>query len=110
MKLLPTAIEGVILAETNLSSDHRGAFSRLFCERELASVLGERRIVQINQSLTVAVGTVRGMHYQHPPHAEMKLVRCIKGEFWMLLLICVQSRRLFCNGMPRNCHRKTRVC
>jgi dTDP-4-dehydrorhamnose 3,5-epimerase len=80
MKLLPTAIEGVILAETNLSSDHRGAFSRLFCERELASVLGERRIVQINQSLTVAVGTVRGMHYQHPPHAEMKLVRCIKGR------------------------------
>jgi dTDP-4-dehydrorhamnose 3,5-epimerase len=82
MKLLPTAIEGVTIVETKLLSDHRGAFSRLFCERELASAIGERKPVQINRSLTVARGTVRGMHYQHPPYAEMKLVSCIKGRVW----------------------------
>ena len=82
MNLLPTAIEGVVIVETDLLADHRGAFSRLFCEHELAEAIGEQKIVQINQSLTIAYGTVRGMHYQHPPHAEMKLVRCTKGRVW----------------------------
>jgi len=82
MNLLPTALEGVVIVETDLLADHRGAFSRLFCEHELAEAIGEQKIVQINQSLTIAYGTVRGMHYQHPPHAEMKLVRCTKGRVW----------------------------
>jgi dTDP-4-dehydrorhamnose 3,5-epimerase len=82
MKLLPTALGGLYIVETSFVSDHRGAFSRLFCEQELAEAIGGRKIVQINQSVTIAPGTVRGMHYQNPPHAEMKLVRCIKGRVW----------------------------
>ncbi len=82
MKLLQTGIEGLFVVETDLISDDRGAFSRLFCERELESVLKGRKIVQINRSLTIAPGTVRGMHYQHSPHAETKLIRCIKGRIW----------------------------
>jgi dTDP-4-dehydrorhamnose 3,5-epimerase len=82
MKLLSTGIKGLSIVETNLLSDHRGVFSRVFCERELAEAIGGRKIVQVNQSLTVASGTVRGMHFQHPPHAELKLVRCLKGRVW----------------------------
>lgn len=82
MKILNTPITGVVVIETNLLVDHRGSFARLFCERELAQVLGKRRIVQINHSRTTTVGTIRGMHYQRPPHAEIKLVRCLRGKVW----------------------------
>lgn len=82
MKLIPTPIADVFTAETKPFSDHRGAFARLFCEKELALVLGERKIVQINHSRTVAVGALRGLHFQYPPHAEMKMVRCLKGRIF----------------------------
>ncbi|MNR26125.1 dTDP-4-dehydrorhamnose 3,5-epimerase [compost metagenome] len=52
----------------------------------MAPLLGERRIVQVNQSRTCAVGAVRGLHFQHFPHAEMKLVRCIRGAVWDLVV------------------------
>ena len=82
MKLLPTKIEGVFIGEANLSIDHRGSFARLFCEQEWAPVIGERKIVQVNQSRTKTPGVIRGMHFQYPPHAEMKLVHCFKGRVW----------------------------
>ena len=82
MNLLTTPIKGMMVAETARLTDKRGAFARLFCEHDLASVLGGRHIVQINHSLTRRVGAVRGMHYQHAPHAEMKMVRCLKGKVW----------------------------
>lgn len=82
MKLASTAIAGVYVAETNHFQDNRGAFARLFCDAELAEAISTRKITQINQSRTAAVGAVRGMHYQLAPHAEMKMVRCIKGRVW----------------------------
>lgn len=86
MRIRQTSIDGAALAETAPYADHRGAFSRLFCEQELAGLLGGRRIVQINHSRTQALGAVRGMHFQHPPHAEMKMVRCIRGRVWDVLV------------------------
>jgi dTDP-4-dehydrorhamnose 3,5-epimerase len=77
-----TPIADLVVAESKAFKDERGAFARLFCEQELSSVLGSRKIVQINHSCTVAAGAVRGLHYQHAPHAEMKLVRCLKGRVW----------------------------
>ncbi|MES2281958.1 MAG: dTDP-4-dehydrorhamnose 3,5-epimerase family protein [Pseudomonadota bacterium] len=82
MKFASTAIAGVCVAETNYFQDNRGAFARLFCENELADAVGNRKIRQINQSRTAAIGAVRGMHFQRAPHAEMKMVRCIKGRVW----------------------------
>jgi dTDP-4-dehydrorhamnose 3,5-epimerase len=86
VKLTETPIRGVFVAETNLLADERGNFTRLYCERELASALTGRRIVQVNQSRTAEAGTVRGMHYQKPPHAEMKFVRCTRGRVWDVAL------------------------
>jgi dTDP-4-dehydrorhamnose 3,5-epimerase len=82
MKSLSTIIEGVNLIEIDLFQDLRGSFSRLFCENDFSSLLGTRKITQINRSLTVAPGTVRGMHFQYPPHAETKLISCNKGRVW----------------------------
>ena len=82
MKLLPTAIAGVFIAETNAFQDNRGTFARLFCESDLADAVGGRHIEQINHSRTGAVGAVRGLHFQHAPHAEMKMVRCLRGRVW----------------------------
>ena len=82
MKIIQTALPGVVVVETTPYADHRGAFARLYCERELAPVIDRRRIVQINHSRTAMVGAVRGMHFQYPPHAEMKLARCLAGRIW----------------------------
>lgn len=80
MKVTETSITGVYVLESSAAQDSRGAFSRIFCERELQRALGGRRIVQINHSLTTRVGAVRGMHYQQAPAAEMKVVRCLNGR------------------------------
>jgi len=82
LKITQTALPGVAVVETTPYTDERGAFACLYDGRELASVIGARRIVQINHSRTAAVGAVRGMHFQYPPHAEMKLVRCLRGRVW----------------------------
>lgn len=82
MIINPTPIADLVVAESKAFKDERGAFARLFCEHELSSVLGGRKIVQINHSCTQAIGAVRGLHFQCPPHAEMKLVRCLKGRVW----------------------------
>ncbi len=82
MKLTQTPIEGLLTSESIPFSDHRGAFARLFCQEELAEVLADRNIVQVNYSRTTSVGAVRGLHFQWTPNAEMKMVRCIKGRVW----------------------------
>ena len=60
--------------------DGRGSLERLFCADELRALIGQNVIVQINQTMTTKRGTVRGMHFQHPPHAETKFVTCLRGE------------------------------
>lgn len=82
LKIISTPIPDLTIVRTRHIIDERGAFSRLFCEKELKPVIGRRNILQINHSRTAKVGTVRGLHFQHPPHSEMKLIRCIKGEIW----------------------------
>jgi len=82
LKILATAIEGVLLVETVKHVDHRGEFFRAYCGNDLNSVISNRHIVQINVSKTHAVGAVRGLHFQRPPKSEMKLIRCLKGKVW----------------------------
>jgi dTDP-4-dehydrorhamnose 3,5-epimerase len=80
MDIVTTKLTGAVVVETRRLIDHRGSFARLFCANELSDLLGSRRIVQINHSRTVKVGTVRGLHFQRRPHAEMKFVRCLTGR------------------------------
>ena len=80
--LRPTPISGLMIGSSQVRSDTRGSFARFFCAGALEGLLGTRRILQINHSYTVKEGVIRGLHFQYPPHAEMKLVRCLKGRVW----------------------------
>jgi dTDP-4-dehydrorhamnose 3,5-epimerase len=82
MKLIGTSLPGVYEAETVPNQDPRGQFARIFCNATLAEAQGCREIVQINHSVTRAVGTVRGLHFQRPPRADAKWVRCLRGRVW----------------------------
>ena len=77
---LPLA--GLKRIERQRLGDARGFLSRLFCAEELAAAGWSKPIAQINQTFTAKRGTVRGLHFQYPPHAEMKLVSCLRGEVW----------------------------
>lgn len=66
--------------------DDRGFFARVFCEKEFADAGLETRFVQINSSLSAKRATLRGMHYQLPPAAEVKVVRCIKGGLFDVIV------------------------
>lgn len=80
--ILDTPIADLKIIERQQLGDSRGFLSRLFCAEELAAAGWRKPIAQINQTLTQKQGTVRGMHFQRPPHAEMKLVTCLRGAIW----------------------------
>jgi len=77
-----TPLVGLKLVEREKRGDTRGFLERLFCAGELAAAGWTGPVAQINHSRTGPRGTVRGMHYQHSPAAEMKLVSCLAGEVW----------------------------
>lgn len=84
--ITPTPLNGVHVIRRKPIGDSRGFLERLFCAKELHPLMGDRSIVQINHTVTARRGTVRGMHFQHPPHAEMKLVSCLRGEVFDVAL------------------------
>ena len=85
--LLPIA--GVFLLKSHLFSDPRGGFRRIFCAGDLENFGWNASISQVNISCTTSAGTVRGMHMQIPPYAELKIVQCIRGEIYD---VCVDMR------------------
>ena len=66
--------------------DARGMFARIFCEEELKKIGHKKNIVQINHSLNVKKGSLRGMHYQRKPKAEIKFVKCIRGSVFDVIV------------------------
>jgi dTDP-4-dehydrorhamnose 3,5-epimerase len=81
-----TPIAGAYLIELEKRGDERGFFARAFCENEFAAHELAPRFVQVNNSLSAFKGTLRGMHYQLAPKAETKLVRCIRGALYDVIL------------------------
>ena len=79
-QILDTPLAGLRVLQRNPIGDNRGFLERLFCSDELQMLAPFKHIAQINHTLTGLVGTVRGMHFQHPPHAEIKFVSCLRGE------------------------------
>ena len=75
-----TALPGLSVLTRKHIGDSRGWFERMFCIEELQEVLGKRSVLQINRTLTQQKGSVRGMHFQHAPSAEMKFVSCLRGQ------------------------------
>lgn len=77
-----TPLPGLVRVERQRIEDERGFLSRLFCAEELAAAGWAGPVAQINHTCTRQAGTVRGLHYQKPPHAEIKLVSCVRGRVW----------------------------
>lgn len=80
LEVSATPLAGLKIIQRRCIEDSRGYFSRLFCAEELRGAGFHGAIVQINQTLTRHRGAVRGMHFQHVPYAEIKIVSCLRGE------------------------------
>jgi len=96
MKFTETNIEGVYLIEIDRIEDNRGFFGRVWCRHEFAKHGLDNRIVQVNVGFSPKVGTLRGMHYQRAPHAEVKLVRCTLGAVYDVAVDLRPSSPTFC--------------
>lgn len=81
-----TALHGVFVIELEERSDDRGLFARTFCAREFAEHGLKPTVAQANVSYNHVAGTLRGMHYQVPPAAETKLVRCTRGAIYDVII------------------------
>jgi dTDP-4-dehydrorhamnose 3,5-epimerase len=86
MRFIDTPIPGVHLIELEPRGDERGFFARAFCTDELTRHGLVGHVAQANNSFSVDRGTLRGMHYQLPPASEVKIVRCIRGSLWDVVL------------------------
>jgi len=82
LSIVDLPLAGLKRIERQRLGDARGFLSRLFCAEELGAAGWNEPIAQVNHSCTTARGAVRGLHFQHPPHADMKLVSCLRGEVW----------------------------
>ena len=80
MKFIPTKLNGAFVIEPELHEDSRGFFARTFCAREFSGLGLATSFVQCSVSFNRQAGTLRGLHYQLPPAAEVKIVRCTSGS------------------------------
>ena len=86
MLIQETGLAGVRVIEIEKKGDERGYFARTFCEEEFGAAGLVTRFVQSSQSHNRRRGTVRGMHFQRPPHAEVKVVRVVRGAVWDVII------------------------
>ena len=86
MKFNPTILKGAYTIELDPFKDERGWFARTYCKNEFSTIGHHAEWVQLNHSFTNEKGTVRGMHYQLPPFSEIKLVRCIAGAAFDVII------------------------
>ena len=86
MKFIKGNLDGVYLIELEHSRDHRGSFARNFCIEEFKKQGIDIQISQCSISYNKKSGTFRGMHYQIPPYQEKKIVSCVKGAIWDIVL------------------------
>ena len=80
MLFIPTRLKGAFEVRHDVRSDARGRFRRKYCEREFGAAGINTIWVQVNHSVTLGVGSIRGIHFQRPPAAEAKLVSCPAGR------------------------------
>jgi dTDP-4-dehydrorhamnose 3,5-epimerase len=99
MKFISTQLHGAALIETQPLGDDRGWFARVYCEREFQAHGLPARMVQANLSLTRRAGTLRGLHWQAAPHEEDKLVRCVRGAIWDVIVDIRPASPTYCRWL-----------
>jgi dTDP-4-dehydrorhamnose 3,5-epimerase len=78
----PTPLKNLTVIQRQRIEDHRGFFSRFFCAEELAPFGFNMPVAQMNHTLTARMGAVRGLHFQHQPYAEDKIISCLHGTIF----------------------------
>ncbi|HEY4064280.1 MAG TPA: dTDP-4-dehydrorhamnose 3,5-epimerase [Puia sp.] len=86
MIFTPTSLEGSYVIDPQPFGDARGWFARTYSKDEFRQIGHVKEWVQLNHSASFEKGTLRGMHFQYPPHQEIKMVRCIAGEIYDVLI------------------------
>ena len=86
MKFVETDISGAYLIDLDIHADDRGFFARIWCAQEFKKMQLESHISQCNLSFNKQKGTLRGLHYQKPPFEEVKIVRCIRGAIFDVIV------------------------
>jgi dTDP-4-dehydrorhamnose 3,5-epimerase len=86
MIFTPASVDGAYVIDVEPREDERGFFARVWCEREFAEHGLTTRLVQWNLAFSHRRGTLRGLHFQSPPHAEAKLVRCTRGAIYDVIV------------------------
>jgi dTDP-4-dehydrorhamnose 3,5-epimerase len=86
MNFFPTPLAGAYTVELTPIGDHRGWFARGWCKNEFAQIGHSKEFVNLNQSYTKAKGAIRGLHFQRSPHREIKLLRCIAGSIYDVIV------------------------
>ena len=97
MRINKLVLEGAFVIEPEPSTDDRGLFARIFCKEELQSILHGKSIVQVNHSMTRHKGAIRGMHFQRPPTAEIKMVKCLRGSVFDVMIDLRSDSSTFLN-------------
>lgn len=95
MNMVSMPICDAWLIEAELFEDDRGKFARFFCQEELGRIHKGICIKQVNYSLTARKGAIRGMHFQYPPKAEIKLVRCLRGAVFDVMVDLRKNSKTF---------------
>ncbi len=95
MKINPLPLAGACLIEPEIMEDPRGSFSRLYCRRELESIGLRSEIAQINHSFNKEKGTLRGLHYRLRPGAEIKMVTCVRGAVFDVIVDIGKGSKTF---------------
>ncbi|HRI00837.1 MAG TPA: dTDP-4-dehydrorhamnose 3,5-epimerase family protein [Saprospiraceae bacterium] len=86
MKFTESPLKGCFVIDPEIRSDQRGWFGRTFCVNEFSAIGLNSEWKQINYSHTSFAGTVRGLHFQHNPYQEVKLIHCVKGSVQDVIL------------------------
>ncbi len=86
MKFTPTFLAGAYIIDPIVHEDDRGQFIRTFCKKEFSEIGFHGEWVQLNHSITFRKGTIRGLHFQKHPFGEVKMVKCIKGSIYDVIV------------------------
>ena len=95
MIFTPTKLTGSYVIDVNSYADERGWFARFYCKNEFKEIGYNKEWVQLNHSVTNKKGTIRGMHYQKRPYSEIKMIKCITGSVFDVIIDLRESSSSF---------------
>lgn len=95
MRFIETKFENLVIVEPEPYRDERGLFFRSFCKKEFKEIGLKKEFVQVNQSINFKKGTFRGLHFQVPPFADAKLIRCVNGKVFDIIVDVRKNSKTF---------------